>query len=49
MAHDGVKVCFIPGEGDEEAATALVNTTTTAAGRLVWSTSKGAWCLDAST
>ena len=49
LTHDGVKVCFIPGEGDEEAATALVNTTTTAAGRLVWSTSKGAWCLDAST
>jgi len=49
LSHDGTKVCFIPGEGDRDAAASLVNSTTTASGRLLWSTSKAMWCLDAST
>ena len=49
MTSGEERACFLPGGDDSNALAAFENSTTTATGRLMWSTTLGAWCLDART
>jgi hypothetical protein len=49
MTSGEERACFLPGGDDANAVDAFENSTTTATGRLLWSSTLGSWCLDART
>ena len=49
MTNGEERACFIPGGDDANALASFENSTTTATGRLLWSSTLGSWCLDART